>query len=155
MRDVEFTCTAVLPLPPRAIAEQILDVQAWTTFTGYGPIPGVESAEFEVRTPEITASRIRVTNGDGTRHVEEIMEWEPESRLRLRMQELPSPLAAMATSIDETWTFRQAGGETVVTRSFALHPRRWWAGMPLRMIAFFLKRAIDRQLRLMQKQAAA
>jgi hypothetical protein len=92
-------------------------------FTGFGLIPGIKTAEFEVRTPGIVGSRIRVTNTDGSSQVEEIVEWQPDHRLRLRMQDFSAPLSRLATVFDETWEFRRIGDATKVTRSFELHAK--------------------------------
>jgi hypothetical protein len=74
---------------PGEIASQILDLANWTSFTGYGVLPGITSAEFEVRTPDVVGTRIRVTNTDRSSHVEEIVEWRPDRRVRLDMKESP------------------------------------------------------------------
>jgi hypothetical protein len=63
------------------IARQILDLTKWLDFHGYGPIPGIKGAEFDVQTPGIVGSRIRVTNLDGSSHVEEIVERQPDHRI--------------------------------------------------------------------------
>jgi hypothetical protein len=44
--------------PPEDISRQILDITNWFDFKGYGPLPGIRAAGFEVRTPEIVGSRI-------------------------------------------------------------------------------------------------
>ena len=72
-------------------------------------LPGIKAAEFEARTPEVVGTRIRVTNTDGSSHVEEIVEWEPDRRLRLRMGEFSPPLSRLATGFDETWEFERTG----------------------------------------------
>ena len=59
MKPIAFTCTETLPLTPEDIAEQILDVTKWPAFRGYGPIPGIKSAEFETRTRLVVGSRIQ------------------------------------------------------------------------------------------------
>jgi hypothetical protein len=61
----------------------ILDVARWPDFGGCWPIPGITAAEFEVRTPGMAGSRIRVTNTDESSHIEEIVEWQPDHRLQL------------------------------------------------------------------------
>ena len=74
MKPIIFSCKATLSLAPEDIARQILDLTKWPEFHGYGPIPGIKVAEFEVQTPGIVGSRIRVTNQDGSSHIEEIVE---------------------------------------------------------------------------------
>ena len=87
MNPITFTCEETLPLAPEDIAGQVLDLTKWPGFHGYGPIPGIQVATFDVQTPGVVGSRIRVTNRDGSSHIEESVDWQPDHRLRLRMQE--------------------------------------------------------------------
>jgi hypothetical protein len=150
MKPITFTCEEALPLAPEDIARQILDLTKWPDFKGYGPIPGIKVAEFEVQTTGIVGSRIRVTNQDGSSHIEEIVEWEPAHRLRLEMKGFSAPLSRLATGFEETWEFNRNGNETHVTRSFRLHAKSVLARLLLRVISFFLKWAIVRHLREMR-----
>ena len=63
MRPVTFSCTASLPLALEEIANQILDLANWTSFTGYGPLPGIKAAEFEARPPGVVGKRGRGAGG--------------------------------------------------------------------------------------------
>jgi len=146
MKPITFSCLAILPLSARELTGEILDLANWPKFQGYGPIPGIKAAEFEVKTDGLVGSRIRVTSRDGSTHVEEIVQWQPDQRIRLRMQEFSPPLSRLATTFDETWDFQAVAGGTKVNRSFDLHARSFLARLPLRMIAFFLRGAISRQL---------
>ena len=150
MKPISFSCEETLAVPPERIAEQILDLDRWPGFEGYGPLPGIRAAEFEVRTPEVVGSRIRVTDTDGSSHVEEIVEWEPDRRLRLRMGEFSPPLSRLATWFDETWRFERTGEATRVVRSFELHPRSAATRPLLWLISALLRRAIARHLRQMR-----
>lgn len=146
MKPITFTCYETLPLAPEGIAEQILDVAKWPDFRGYGPIPGIKSAEFETRTPNVVGSRIRVTNLDGSTHVEEIVEWQPDRRLQLRMGNFSNPLSSLAASFVETWEFERIGNETKAIRSFELNAKSMLTKPVLWFISFFLNRAIARHL---------
>jgi hypothetical protein len=150
MKPIIFRCEETLPVAPEDIARQILDLTKWPDFHGYGPIPGIKVAEFDVQTPCIVGTRIRVTNLDGSNHVEEIVEWQPDDRLRLEMKEFSLPLSRLATSFEETWEFKRVEGGTHITRSFQLHAKSALTKLLLRVIAFFLKRSIDRNLREMK-----
>jgi len=150
MKPIMFTCGETLLLAPEDIARQIFDLTKWPEFHGYGPIPGIRGAEFEVQTPSIVGSRIWVTNCDRSSHVEEIVEWEPSHRLRLEMKEFSPPLSRLASRFEETWDFKRTGNETHITRSFRLHAKSVLARMLLWMISYFLKRAIVRHLREMR-----
>lgn len=155
MQPITFVCVETLLAPPDRIARHILDLKKWPDFRGYGPIPGIKVAEFEVQTPGIVGSRIRVTNLDGSSHVEEIVEWQPERRLRLEMKEFSAPLSGLATSFEEIWEFERADTGTKVVRSFKLHARSVFARLILRAISFFLKRAVRRNLREMKQIGVA
>ena len=146
MKPITFACYETLPLTPEAIAEQILDVAKWPDFRGYGPIPGIKSAEFDTRTPNVIGSRIRVTNLDGSSHVEEIVVWQPDRRLRLQMGNFSKPLSRLATAFVETWEFERIGNETKANRSFELNAKSMLTKPVLWFISFFLKRAIARHL---------
>ena len=78
-----------MTLSPNEIASRILDVVNWSDFDGYGPLAEIDSAEFEVRTPDVVGSRIRVRNTDGSRHLQTITEWQPTSRIALQLCESP------------------------------------------------------------------
>ncbi|MDX1946052.1 MAG: SRPBCC family protein [Pirellulaceae bacterium] len=147
MSPIAFNCSAALPLTPDELAQQILDVANWPNFRGYGPIPGIKSAVLEVRTPNIVGTRIRVTNLDGSTHVEEIVQWQPDQRLQLRMHEFSAPVSRLATDFLETWEFQRRDCETQVRRSFELNAKSRFGWLALWMISFFLKRAVRRHLR--------
>src|SRR5476651_296849 len=100
MRPISFSCAETLDISSHEIAEQILDLANWPDFKGYGFLPGIKVAEFEVKTPEIVGSRFRVTSTDGSSHVEEIVEWHPDCRLRLQFKEFSPPLARLAIGFD-------------------------------------------------------
>ena len=150
MKPITFACEETLGIGPEQIAGQILDLAQWPSFQGYGVLPGIKAAEYEVRTPEIAGSRIRVTDTDGSSHVEEIVEWEPDRRLRLRMGEFSPPLSRLASGFEESWVFRRTDGATRVTRSFELHPKSRLARPVLWLISLLLKRAVARHLRAMR-----
>jgi hypothetical protein len=149
MKPITFSCRQSLPLPPEEIARRILDVANWPDFTGFGVIPGIRSAQLEVQTPGVVGTRFRVTNADGSSHVEEILEWQPDRRLRLRMHDFSAPLSRLASHFEETWEFQRIDNQTDVTRRFELHPKSALTRPLLWLIAVFLKRAIVRHLRQM------
>ena len=152
MKPITFSCHETLPLAPADIARRILDLSKWPDFHGYGPIPGIKAAEVDVQTPGVIGTRIRVTNRDGSTHVEEVVEWQPDHRVRLHMKEFSPPLSRLATGFEEMWEFRRTDHGTDVTRSFQLHARSVPARLPLWVISFFLKRAVARHLRGMKAE---
>lgn len=153
MKPITFNCTKTLQLAPKDIAGQILDLSKWPAFRGYGPIPGIKSAEFDTRTAGIVGSRIRVTNLDGTTHIEEIVDWQPDNRLQLLMKDFSQPLSRLATSFVETWDLQRINDKTMVQRSFEMNAKSIPAWPILWMISFVLKRAIDRHLLQIRSQS--
>src|SRR5436309_1353196 len=123
MKPIAFSCEETLSLAPEDIARQILDLSKWPDFHGYGPIPGIKMAVFDVQTPEVVGTRIRVTNLDGSSHVEEIVEWQPDRRVRLEFKKFSPPLSRLATKFEEIWDFERVEGQTRVSRSFLLHAK--------------------------------
>ena len=87
--------------------------------------------------------------------MEEIVEWQPDHRLRLQMKEFSSPLSRLATWFEETWEFKRTGNETHVTRSFRLHAKSSLTRPLLWLIACLLRRAIARHLREMKTTGVA
>jgi hypothetical protein len=150
LKPITFACEETLGMLPEQIAQQILDTSRWSSFQGYAVLPGIKAAEFEIRTPEIVGSRVRVTNTDGSSHVEEIVEWEPDRRVRLHMREFSPPLSHLATGFEETWEFSPIGRETRVVRSFRLHATSRVTRPLLWLISILLKKAIARHLRQMR-----
>ena len=126
MTPIFFSCEVTLPLAPDDIARQILDLDKWPEFQGYGPIPGIKAAVFDTQTPGVIGTRIRVTNLDGSSHVEEIVEWQPDRRVRLEFKEFSLPLSRLATTFEEIWDFDRLEGQTKVIRSFRLHAKSIW-----------------------------
>jgi hypothetical protein len=155
MTPINFSCEITLPLAPDGIARQILDLTKWPDFHGYGPIPGIKAAVFNVQTPGIIGTRIRVTNMDGSSHVEEIVDWQPDQRVRLEMKEFSPPLCRLASGFEEAWDFKRTENGTHVTRSFRLHAKSFLARLLLWVISFLLKRAIARHLRAMKRKAVS
>ena len=155
MKPITFSCHEMLSLAPEVIAEQILDVARWSEFRGYGPMPGIKAAEFETRTPNVVGSRIRVTNLDGSTHVEEIVEWQPDRRLRLQMGDFSKPLSRLSTGFVETWDFERDGDRTHVVRSFEMHPKSVLTMPLLWLISLLLRRAIARHLDQIQNAVAS
>lgn len=151
MRPIRFICREFVPLTPEEIAARILDVSNWQEFKGYGPLPGIRTAEFEVRTTDIAGSRIRVTSTDGSTYVEEIVEWQPGRHAEIHMKDFSPPLSRLAISFTEKWDFVRLDRGTQITRSFEMHATSFMTRPVLWLIARLLKRAIVRHLHQMQK----
>lgn len=145
-KPVTFACEVTLCSTPQEIVEKILTPENWTDFNGYLVLPGIKSAEFESRTPDVIGTRIRVTNTDGSTHLEQIVAYEPDRKLVMELKEFSRPLSSLATAFEETWDFRREHDATHVTRSFQLTAKSPLKRPLLTVISVLLKRAIARHL---------
>ncbi|MDX1664948.1 MAG: SRPBCC family protein [Candidatus Promineifilaceae bacterium] len=149
MRTVTFEVSRIVPQTPAAIAARIADTDSWSTFDGYGPLPGIERAEYETRTPEMAGSRIRVYNADGSNHVEAIEEWAPGERIVIRLGEFQAPLSRIASHFVEHWRFEECGapdGGTLVSRRFEMIPHSPLMLPALWLISRLMRGAVDRHM---------
>jgi hypothetical protein len=152
MTPVTFSCEATLPFAADVVMQQNLDVNEWPGFAGYGPIPEIKEARFEVQTPEVVGSRIRVTNRDGSSHVEEIVLWQPPHRLKLVMSGFSPPLSRLASRFEETWELAPNKSGTYVVRTFALHAKSLLGRIALVPISWLLRGAVQRHMRQMREK---
>lgn len=153
MNPIEFKVEKTIKNSPSEICENVLDVSTWSSFDGYGFLPGIEKAFYERRNDELVGSRIRVKNSDGTEHLEEILEWETNKKLVMKIYDFPTALSYMATHFIEEWNFKKlAKDETLVTRKFQIYPTSFLTRPLLGQIAGFMERAIAKQLDEMAKE---
>lgn len=145
MEGLVFECTRQLSRTPAEIRAAIADVGRWPEFRGYGPLPGIEAAEYERRTPDVLGSVIRVRNRDGSGHSERILEWS-DARVVMELGDFTPPLSRFAERFRETWSFEPVGASTGVTRRFDLFPRGVLGRPVLFLISLLLRRAVARHL---------
>ena len=144
---VRFSCRAEFAMSPEDVSARVIDVDRWSDFRGWGPLPGIRKAEFIEKTGGVLGSRVRVENTDGSTHVEEIAEWDPGRRVALRMDGFGPPLSRLAESFYETLDLEAAGGGTLMVRSFEMVPTGMMARPLLVVISWMLKKAVERQNR--------
>ena len=123
---------------------EFLDLERWPEFKGYWILPGIASARFELRTPDILGSRIKVQNTDGSSHVEEIIEWDVEHKLAIKFHEFKPPLQYLATHFIETWNFDIAARGTDVSRAMSLYPRGILGWFMLLPVSRLMKRGFEK-----------
>lgn len=147
MKPIIFEVKKAISSPPEKICEKVLDVANWSDFDGYGILPGIEKAEFEKRTKAIDGSRIRVTNSDGSEHIEDIIEWDLGKRLGMKMHEFPTTLSYIATHFIEDWNFEESSdNETLIIRKFELYPTSFLTRPVLRQISSLLRKGVEKHL---------
>ncbi|GAB5496125.1 MAG: hypothetical protein Phyf2KO_12050 [Phycisphaerales bacterium] len=143
---LRYTITARFRETPEVVADTILDLAQWSSFRGWGPLPGIRSAEFLEHMPDVVGTRIGVTNTDGSRHVEEIVEWDVGHRLHIRLCEFPKPLSLLADRFDEYWIFGDTADGSLADRVIEIVPRHLLGRMVLPIIGWMLMKAIRRHI---------
>lgn len=146
MKPITFECHKKIPKSAVQICTEIADVARWSEFGGYGVLPGIAHAEYEIQTAAMIGSRIQVCNTDGSRHVEEIEKWVWGEEVAMKFTGFTPPLSRLATHFTEDWVLKEQGGGTAVTRSFALYATRPLARPVLWLISLLFRRAIARHL---------
>jgi hypothetical protein len=147
MKPVEIKIVGHIRKSSSEICKEILDTERWSEFKGYSILPGIKSAQFEVKTPEITGSRIKVQNTDGSSHIEEIIEWNVTNKIALKFQEFNSPLKNLATHFIETWEFSESSNETEASRIMTMYPKGLLGWLMLIPISKLMKMAFEENLR--------
>ncbi len=146
MRPISFTCRKLIPRSAAAICADIADLDRWRDFKGYGILPGIASAAYEVRTADMVGSRVRVRSTDGSGHSEEFYLWQPGQQIAMKFADFTPPLQQLATHFTEEWTFDTKPNGTLVTRHFNLYAKSAVTRPLLWLISLVFRRAIDRHL---------
>ncbi len=120
----------------------ITDLSQWSSFRGYGPVPGITKATLESPTMGAGA-RIRVENTDGSVHHEVFVDFVQNKKLHIRM-ELRPPASYVMAAIDETLALEEEPGGCRLHRRFEMTPR-FWLTWPIAFVLcrIFLKRAAE------------
>lgn len=150
MKPIEIKIVARVQKSSAEICADMLDMERWSEFEGYAILPGIKTAHFEVKTPALIGSRIKVQNNDGSTHVEEIIEWAVAHKIALKFQEFNSPVQKLATHFIETWEFRTVPDGTEVSRRMTLYPKSWLGWLVLIPISKLLHKALEKHLRQMR-----
>jgi hypothetical protein len=146
MTPITFSLSRLLPYPAQAICAQVANVATWSTFKGYGMMPGIQNAEYETQTPGMVGSRIRVRNTDGSTHTEEIYRWVEGKEMAMKFCDFVPPLSQIATHFTEEWRLEPQGDGTLVTRNFQMFPRSALTRPSLWLISQLFRRAIFHQM---------
>lgn len=146
MNPIRFECQQLLPISGDEVCAAISDMDQWSKFEGYAFLPGIERAEYEIRTADMVGSRIQVRNRDGSSHVEEIYRWLPGREIGMKLHQFSPPLSYLASHFTEDWLLEKRPNGTHVTRTFHLYPGRSLARPLLWFISLFFRRAIAKSL---------
>jgi len=146
MKPIEIEIIGHFQKSSQEICTEFLNIERWSDFKGYSILPGIEKAHFEIQTPKVVGTRIKVHNTDGSSHTEEIIEWDPSHRIALRFQEFNSPLKNLASHFIEAWEFRKLPDGMEVSRKMAMYPRNLFGWLMLIPISRLMKKSFEKNL---------
>jgi hypothetical protein len=141
---ITFSVTAETILPPEQICDGMFDVEKWSSFTGYGPLPGIRQVTMLSPENSRVGTEFHVENTDGSRHKETVLSFDPGRCIVMKMADFSPPLRHLATHFIERWDFAALHPEYRITRTFELFPKNALAAVPLWLIARLLKKAVAR-----------
>lgn len=144
MKPIEIKIFGHIQKSSQEICTKFLDTEQWPEFEGYSILPGIKNAHFETRTSDLTGSRIRVQNTDGSSHVEVIIKWDPECGIAMKFQEFDSPLKHLATHFIEEWSFLNSTSGTEVIRTMTMYPKGLFGWLMLIPISNLMKKAFEK-----------
>lgn len=146
MKPIEVIVYGATEKTSPEICSIILDMNRWSEFKGYFILPGIKNAGFEVKTPDIIGTRIKVENLDGSSHIEEIIEWDTNSKIVLKFQNFTAPVKYLATQFIEVWKFKKSDNGTEITRIMTMYPKGFLARLLLLPISRLMKKALEQNL---------
>jgi len=142
---IKVSVTVALNHSAESLFQAILDTQNWESFEGFGPLPGIKNAEFINRTSAIIGSQIKVTNRDGSCHIETITHWEPPTKIEMSLGQFTPPLSHLASHFSEQWLV----DPHQVTRSMTMHAKSIVTVPLLWLISLWMKPALKRHTELL------
>jgi hypothetical protein len=149
---ITFSITVASTVSPEKICEGILDVNSWTSFEGYGPLPGIRKVTKESPLNTLIGTIFYVENTDGSKHREIISDFIHSRSITMKMDSFAPPLSNLATHFVERWEFSDSHPTCRITRKFELYPKSRLSTIPLWIISRLLKKAVVRHTYQITKQ---
>lgn len=119
---LEFSTTSETAGTPAQVFAFITDLANWTSFAGWGPLPGIAEAALPAGETMQLGARVAVRNTDGSRHCEVVTRFEPGRAYAVRM-ELTPPASYLMAGIDELVLLSPLAAGTRIDRTFSVRPR--------------------------------
>jgi len=141
---ITFTVELKYFQEPRYIFDSFMQIEKWNDFKGFGIIPGIKTANFIVKSESIKGSIIRVENTDGSSHKEEILAFEIDKYLKIKLYDFSKPLSYFATHFLEEWALKKMEDGYKVERSMTLFSKGTISRFILKVISLSLKNAIQK-----------
>jgi hypothetical protein len=140
---ISFTVEVKYFQEPQYIFDSFLQIEKWNDFKGFGIIPGIKTANFIIKTDSIKGTIIQVKNSDGSSHKEEILAFEKDTYLKIKMYDFSKPLSYFASFFIEEWALKKIEDGYKVERSMTLLSKGMISKFILKVISRSLKKAIQ------------
>lgn len=141
---ITFTVEVKYFQEPRYIFDSFMQIEKWNDFKGYGLIPGIKTANFILKSESIKGSIIQVENTDGSSHKEEILAFEKDKYLKIKLYDFSKPLSYFSTHFFEEWALKKMEDGYKVERSMTLFSKGTISRFILKVISLSLKNAIQK-----------
>ncbi|MEE9429493.1 MAG: hypothetical protein V3V16_00530 [Melioribacteraceae bacterium] len=143
---IEFELTESFIMQPEEFIDNIFDESSWLDYEGYGFLPGIKNVDISNYSKDRIGTKFHLTNTDGSKHVESVIEYIPGELLVLEFSEFKKPLKNLASHFIETFHFERVGDRTNLVRTFQIFPSNVIGTVLLSVISIFLKKAIRKHL---------
>ena len=145
---IGFTARASFDTTPARLFDFTNDAANFTSFAGFGIVPGIKEAVYVTTGPPARGARRRILKTDGTLHIEEITAFETAVRHCSRITDLTPPFSWLVKFGEDDWRFSSAGGRTLVDRAFSFELTTPLAALiALPLLHVFMRVAVRRDLR--------
>jgi hypothetical protein len=141
---ITFTVAADSSISPEQICKEIFDVDRWSSFKGYGVLPGISKVIMRSPTNSIVGTEFYVENTDGSKHKETVQSFNTGKCLIMKMSDFTSPIKNITTHFIERWDFADTTSGYRINRTLELYPKNAFASLPLCLISWLLKKAVAR-----------
>jgi hypothetical protein len=149
---ITFSIDVTSTVSPDEILEGIFDVDKWTSFAGYGPLPGIRKVIKESPMNAPLGTVFYVENTDGSQHRETVMDIDPSRSITMKIDDFAPPLSSLATHFVERWDFCDFDTSHRIIRTFELHSTTRFSTIPLWAISHLLRKAVKRHTDYVTKQ---
>ncbi len=134
MTTIRIHEVVVLPLDVETTYDFLTSPPAYETFTGHGPIPGIDRLEWHEGDSRKAGSRATVHSKDGSTHTERVVLADRPTLYAVEISEFSSAFRFLTKGASERWGMMPAPGGTKLDRTFEFElrsPLLWPIGAAL------------------------
>ena len=143
---LEFKLTETFSMQADEFINEIFIAENWSKFKGYGILPGVKHVVITNENKSKIGTKFNVTNTDGSKHVETVVEYIPNKLLVLKFSDFTKPLSNYASHFIEIYKFDNVEDKTHLERTFQMYTLNISGKIILYLMKYFMKKAIRKHL---------